>query len=145
MHRKLIVTIFTTLITAAGCVTTQDSGQTPTTVGEPPKTLTGDEIKSLISGRTVVGRTSDGFDIKAYNTPDGKISATSEQGGKTYRSDGTWEIQGNTVCAKWANKDWKPACSALTKNGETYLIKPTSSGVSPIPAAKYVDGNPYNL
>ena len=144
MNVKLILSIASALILAVGCATTQDSGQTSTSA-ETPKTLTGEEIRSLISGRTGEGMTSDGYYIKAYNFTDGRISATSEKNGKTYQSTGTWEIQGDTVCAKWANKDWKAACSTLTKNGDTYQIKPTTFNVPSIPKAKYSDGNPYNL
>lgn len=148
MNGKLALTTLIATLLASGCATTQDTAPaqpsaTPAAVVTP--SLTGEEIKALISGRTAEGRNSDGYYVKAYNTPDGKISATAAQGGKTYQSAGTWEIKGNTVCASWANKDWKPSCSTLTRIGESYLIKPTVSSVASMPAAKYVDGNPYNL
>lgn len=145
MNGNLALAILTASLFAAGCATTQDTSQSSTTPTEAQTLLTGEEIRSLISGRTAEGKTSDGYYVKAYNSPDGKMSATSERSGKSYLSTGTWEIKGNTVCATWANKDWKPACSTLTKIGESYLIKPIASSVASIPAAKYVDGNPYNL
>lgn len=83
--------------------------------------------------------------FKGYNSPDGKISATSEKGGKTYQSIGIWQIKGNTVCVNWNNKDWKPGCGTYTKNGESYFVKSTASSSPSIPAAKVVDGNPPNL
>ncbi len=145
MNSKHFIAIATASFLAMGCATTQETARPSATSAEPPTVLTGEEIMALISGRTGEGRTSEGYYIKAYNSPDGKISATSEKGGKTYQSTGVWEIQGNTVCAKWANKDWKSACSTFTKNGDGYFIKPTSSGVASIPSTKYADGNPYNL
>ena len=145
MNSKQAWAILTTCLLATGCATTQDAAQPSATPAEAPTMLTGDEIKSLISGRTGEGRNSDGYDVKYYNSPDGKVSATAAKGGKTYSSAGTWEIQGNTVCAKWANKDWKATCSSLAKNGQSYAIKPTTSGSASTPAAKLIDGNPYNL
>lgn len=145
INSKLIFAFLTATLFATGCATNQEMTQPSSSSTEAPTMLTGEEIKSLISGRTGEGRTSEGYYIKAYNSTDGKISATSEKAGKTYHSSGTWEIQGNTVCAQWDNKDWKSACSTFARIGDRYLIKPTVSGVPSIPATKYVDGNPYDL
>ena len=145
MNSKFAFAILTASLFATGCATTQDATQPSTTPAEAQTLLTGEEIRSLISGRTVEGKNSDAQNVKAYNSPDGTVSAVSAKGDKTYASTGTWEIQGNTICAKWDNKDWKPGCSTVTKNGENYLFKPTVSGIPSIPAAKLVDGNPHNL
>ena len=101
MNSKKAWAILTTCLLATGCATTQDAAQPSATPAEAPTMLTGDEIKSLISGRTAEGRNSDDYDFKLYHSPDGKVSATAAKGGKTYSSAGTWEIQGNTVCSKW--------------------------------------------
>ena len=79
MNGKLYFAILAASLLATGCATTQDTSQPSTTPAAAPVTLTGDEIKSLISGRTGEGRTSEGYYVKAYNSPDGKISATSEK------------------------------------------------------------------
>lgn len=130
---------------AACLATTQDATQPSTTPTEAQTLLTGEEIRSLISGNTVEGRLTDSYHFKGYNSPDGKISATSEKGGKTYQSIGTSQIKGNTVCVNWNNKDWKPGCGTYTKNGESCFVKSTAFGSPSIPAAKVVDGNPPNL
>lgn len=145
VKRELFLALITAAIFATGCATNQEITQPPSSSTEAPTTLTGDEIRALISGKTVEGRLSDGYYFKAYNAPDGKVSAISEKGGKTYQSSGTWEIEDNTICAVWSNKDWKSACHTYTKIGDTYQSKPTSFGVPSLPIAKFTEGNPYNL
>ena len=145
MNGKFAFAILTASLLATGCATTQDTAQSSTTPANAATMLTGEEIRSLISGNTVEGRLTDSYYFKGYNSPDGKISATSEKGGKTYQSIGIWQIKGNTVCVNWNNKGWKPGCGTYTKNGESYFAKSTASSSPSIPAAKVVDGNPPNL
>lgn len=145
VKRDLIFVFLTAAVFATGCATNQEMTEPSGSSTEAPTMLTGDEIRALISGKTVEGRLSDGYYFKAYNAPDGKVSAVSERGGKTYQSGGSWEIKGNTICAVWSNKDWKSACHTYAKLGDNYQSKPTTFGVPSLPAAKFVEGNPYNL
>lgn len=123
----------------AACGTTQ----------EPPSNaaagLSGEEIRVLVSGNTVEGQLSDGHYFKAYHFPDGKVSAVSEKGGKSYRSTGTWTVKDNSACTKWDDPGWSAGCFVWQKSGDTYLIKPASLGGPTLAAAKLVPGNPYNL
>ena len=144
MQTNLAIAVLAAAIVAAGCTTTQETSQ-PSSTATAPATLTGEEIKALVAGNTVEGMNSDGYYFKGYNSPDGKISASSEKGGKVYTSGGTWEIQGNTTCAKWTNPDWRSVCATYAKNGEGYYIKTTSRSIPSIPSAKVVPGNPHNL
>lgn len=145
MNVKFVFAILTASLLAAGCATTQDTAQPSTTPAEAPTTLTGEEIRSLISGNTVEGKDSYGYYFKGYHALDGTVSATSEKGSKSYQSTGTWQIKGNTFCVNWANKDWKSGCATYAKNGESYQYKSTLAGSPSIPAAKVVNGNPHNL
>ncbi len=145
MNVKFAFTILAASLFVTGCATTQDTTQSSTTPAEAPTMLTGEEIRSLISGNTVEGRVTDGYYFKGYHAPDGRVSATSEKGGKAYQSTGTWQIEGNTVCVNWADRDWKSGCGAYVKNGESYQFKSTGRGSPSIPTAKLVDGNPHNL
>ena len=145
MNVKFAFAILTASLLAAGCATTQDTAQPSTTPAEASTMLTGEEIRSLISGNTVEGKVSDGYYFKGYHAPDGTVSATSEGGGKTYRGTGTWQIKSDTVCVNWANKDWKSGCGTYAKNGESHQFKSTTFGGPSIPAAKVVEGNPHNL
>ncbi len=131
-------------VLTTGC-TTAPEATPPSTSTAVPATLTGEEIRTLVAGNTVEGLNTDGYYFKGYNNPDGRISATAEKGGKVYTSSGTWEIRGNTACAKWSNPDWQAACATYAKSGEGYVVQTTSRSVPSIPAAKVVAGNPYNL
>jgi hypothetical protein len=106
--------------------------------------LTGDDLRVLRAGKTFEGRTSDGAHVRVYNTADGKLSASSRVGNKTYANSGTWEIKGNEVCNYWNNPDWKNGCWTASQRGDTIYFKPTTSGV-PSTEGKLLDGNPYNL
>jgi hypothetical protein len=144
MKAKFVIAVLAAAIAAAACTTTQEVSQ-PSSTNAAPTALTGEEIKALVAGNTVEGLNTDGYYFKGYNAPDGKISASAEKGGKVYTSAGTWEIQGNTACAKWTNPDWKAVCATYAKNGDGYHIKTTSRSIPSIPSAKVVPGNPYNL
>ena len=110
----------------------------------PQVALTGDQLRPVGPGRTFEGRTSDGANVPVYNSPDGKLSASSRVGSKTYTNTGTWEIKDNVICNYWNNPDWKNGCWTATQRGDTVYFKPTTSGV-PSSEGKFLDGSPYNL
>jgi hypothetical protein len=119
------------------------TNEAPTTVG-PTVSLTGEQLRTLGAGKTFEGKTSDGAHIRVYHAPDGKISASSRSGSKTYTNNGTREIKDNAVCNFWNSPDWKNGCWTGTQRGDMYYFKPTTSGL-PSSEGKYLDGNPYNL
>ena len=127
------------LLMAAGCATTNE----PTEKDAPSVTLTGDDLRAVVD-KTFEGRTSDGYNIRVYNSRDGKLSATSRAGSKTYSNTGVREIKGNEVCNRWDNPDWKPGCWTAVRRGDVYYYTPTTPG-APSSQGKFLDGNPYNL
>ena len=60
------------LLLAGGCATTNE----PTEKDAPSVTLTGDDLRAIVD-KTFEGRTSTGYYIRVYSSPDGKLSATS--------------------------------------------------------------------
>ena len=138
---KAIATIVTSLslLFLTACATNEVSDN-----GSPQVALTGDQLRSLGTGKTFEGRTSDGAHIRVYSSPDGKTSASSRVASKTYTNTGMREIKDNSVCNYWNNPDWKNGCWTGTQRGDTYYFKPTTSGL-PSSEGKYLDGNPYNL
>lgn len=142
MKAKLTFALFSTIVLIAGCATTNE----PPDKDVPAVALSGDELRALVGniGKTFEGRTSDGFTIRVYNSPDGNLSATARSGGKTYTNTGVWEIKGNEVCNKWDNSEWKGGCRTVTQRGDNFYYTPTTSGI-PSTQGKLLDGNPYHL
>lgn len=144
MKSKLYAVLISTLVIAAGCATMQEgTSGSSSSVSTAPEVVRGDQLRATVSGKTFEGRSSEGFNVRAYNAPDGKKAVESSSGGKTYKSGGTWEIRDNTFCDKFDNPDWKGRCWTMTREGDVAIFKSTTGGLSV--RGKFLDGNPYNL
>lgn len=74
------------------------------------KKLSGDEIKALITGKTVsVTRKKDGKQWKMFFGADGKAF---EEAGS---AKGDWKVDGNTQCSMWVNG--KAKCATIVDLG----------------------------
>jgi hypothetical protein len=94
------------------------------------KILSGDEIKALITGKTVfVTRQNDGAQWKVYYTADGK-TLSSESGA------GTWEVKDGKHC----NSGVKLKCAQVTDLGDGTYARLKPNGDVAVTWTKIVDG-----
>lgn len=89
---------------------------------EESGTLSGPEVRALISGEVVKLDTPFGLSLPLYYRADGTvkgdISGFSMAGMLAPREDGRWWIDGNRMCQKWPSwYDGKTACFTIRKLG----------------------------
>ena len=82
--------------------------------------MTGDQLKELLSaGKTIkLGGPGSGYSGELVFTADGKAKgeAKTDDGKKTFRIEGVWEVRDDTLCRTWTELDeGKEVC-------ETWLI-----------------------
>ena len=110
--------------------------------------LTGDQIKQLVSGRTLYLET-----IAA-----GSITGVSGQGQHYYNPDGSaifktpkgeiwtgkWTIKDNTICVDWKQSPNNP-CTRYDKQGDAITLLNATTGQPRAKILKSADGNPEKL
>jgi hypothetical protein len=111
-----------------------------------PRQLNEAEILRTLRGRTLEGQQSDRSYVRAFCSPDGKVSALVDAAdGRKFWSGGAWEVRQDALCFRWRNRDWTSGCASVSLTGSGALaLKPVSGGPS-ISGAKVLDGNPYSL
>ena len=109
--------------------------------------MTGAEIKTLISGKSVY-----------LETTAASVTGKSGQGVIYYAEDGTalyktpagalwhgkWEIKGNTACNDWKERP-NPPCGRYDKTGDTISIIDSATGETRAKITKTAPGNPEKL
>ena len=108
--------------------------------------MTGDEIKSTISGNTVYlecGAASTGGQGKGaiYYAPDGAAVYKSARRGTLH---GSWAIKGNTLCTDWKEAPNNP-CSRYDKQGETITLIIVTTNKPRCKITKTAPGNAEKL
>ena len=73
--------------------------------------LSGDEIRSVVSGATVYATSVKGYAIMEKMNTDGSTSATA---GVSWSDTGVWSIEGDTWCLQWKKiRKGKKGCFEL--------------------------------
>jgi hypothetical protein len=108
--------------------------------------LTGDEIKAMISGKTVYlecGGTSTGGQGQGviYYAADGTALYKSAGRGMLH---GTWAVKGNTGCTDWKEVPNNP-CSRYDKEGDTITLVNVATNQPRCKISKTAPGNAENL
>ena len=109
--------------------------------------LTGDEIRTLIIGKTVHWDSPSNYNEgKWYYQKDGSWSGLCcVPSWNTYPS-GTWKIQGNKLCQKWEEGPSRligePRCYSYYKTGKGYFFRRKRWTAD---ITKIVEGNPDGL
>ena len=134
--------MFAVTITLGGCKT-----PAPGLIEPGQKPLTGEEIKELLVGSSVVGSTQDiytggaifGSNYTIFYPSYGKF-----RGSLGYATDqGVWSVRGNIYCRTWDNwLDNEETCYRFYKKGNK-VIKVALSGFIRVQTLK--PGNPDNL
>lgn len=77
------------------------------------KNLTGDEIQSLFSGKSIKGQTSKGFTVEYRFEKDGYLFGNSSSS----TDGGTWSVKDGSFCIKF--RKWNDSCptTVAIKNG----------------------------
>ena len=90
-----------------------------------PATLSGDELRQAISGKTVYLNVS-GFELPIRYNANGRMSgkmstiAASFSRGDGASDTGKWWVADNQLCQQWSSwMDGKTYCYKLTRNGAT--------------------------
>lgn len=133
---KPMLAIPVLLLALASCKTAEESLKE---AGNKP--LTSVELRSLLSGNTLLGTNDRGFDYVTYYRPDG----TSHLKSKKFDEQGKWRIDpANGYCTQWPfMNDGKEQCRSIYKVGDRYqMIRPDGSDSSTFTIAK---GNPNKL
>jgi hypothetical protein len=113
-------------VTALAIPVSTPSESLPNTVMVPAQSqpqlqrLPASEMRGLISGNTVSGKSERGSDFHVYHSPDGKMSG---QARLAYYDVGTWEITDDgKYCRRWTN--WREGardCFEMFEVGEDRL------------------------
>jgi hypothetical protein len=108
--------------------------------------MTGDEIKAMISGKTVYlecGGTSTGGQGQGviYYAADGTALYKSAGRGMLH---GTWAVKGNTRCTDWKEVPNNP-CSRYDKQGDTITLVNVATNQPRCKISKTASGNAENL
>ena len=140
---KASVVINSGLLALTCCVLIAGCAEVPTTV--PGQQMTGEEIKMLITQRTLEcedtargrywGFHPDAETATAKYT-DNHGTSTLAKAKMTYTSD--------TVCPTWNNKDWSSHCSEFWREGDVIRAVNKKNRKDRC-IGKMVDGNPYGL
>jgi hypothetical protein len=109
--------------------------------------LTGQEIKSLLSGKTIYLQLTA---ASASATPGQGVIYYAGDGTALYKTPsgaiwhGTWVTKENTLCVDWKERP-NNACVRYTKNGEVISIVDATTGQTRGTLVKIVDGNAEKL
>lgn len=106
--------------------------------------LSGDEIRTLIAGKTFEGRYADDGSVYIdFRAADGRLS-TLEPSGKTYI--GTWEIEGNRLCLTYPTAPIPlPKCLEIAEKNGHYAEFRTSGPTMGKLGAEYISITPGNV
>lgn len=97
--------------------------------------LSADQIKALISGKTVYAKhLKKGFDFKVYFDADGK-TAIRDDGGNPVET--TYSFDGDKHCLEWKGKN---RCAQIVDNGDGTYSRLNKSGKAFIIWNRFVDG-----
>jgi hypothetical protein len=104
-----------------------------------PRALTGEELKSEITGNTLTGRHASGMPYSEYHSPDGRIYGHNNH---VPVRDGCWVIRADEVCYTY-EKGPAPGvfCWRFFRAPGGYTILLPSTGT--VGTAKLETGNPY--
>ena len=109
--------------------------------------MTGAEIKTFISGKTVYLETTA---ASATGAPGQGVVYLAEDGTALYKTPtgaiwhGKWDTKGNTFCADWAERPNNP-CARWDKTGDTVTIIDSVSGQTRAKVVKTAPGNAEKL
>jgi hypothetical protein len=109
--------------------------------------MTGEEIKSFISGKTGYGETTAASVVGAAGQGTIYWAADGTAVRKTPAGDiwhGTWSIKGNLYCSEW-KEGAKGPCMRLEKQGNAVSFIDSDTGKVRVKVAKTVPGNAENL
>ncbi len=109
--------------------------------------LTGDEIQTLIIGKTVHWSSrGNGNEGKYYYRKDGSWSGACCVPSFNFDPNGTWKIEGNKLCKRWEKGPsrliGKRRCYSYYKTGKGYSYRRRRLVVDVI---KIVEGNPDGI
>lgn len=133
---KRALAVFSMIFVLVSCKTAEEALRES---GHKPLSAT--EVKSLISGNTLIGETDKGFDYIAYYRPDGTAHLKS----KKFDEKGKWRVdQADGYCSQWTSiNDGKEQCRRIYKVSSGYqFIRPDGSDSSTFTIEK---GNTKNL
>ena len=103
------------------------------TSGHAAKTLSGDEVKALITDKTVsVKRVKDGAQWKAYFGADGTSVTSGAVSGES-----TWHVDGD---GRHCNEGVKLKCAAVVDNGDRTYARVKPNGSPAVMWTEIVDG-----
>ena len=116
---------------------------------EPPsgsgRLMTGEEIKTLITHRSIEGTNSLGGHYLVYY-PDSEtlVLRYTEPNGPTTDVKGRLTYKAHAYCVAWNRKDWGNQCYRFERDGEeiVYRNMKDKKEFGPI---KMLDGNPFGL
>ena len=131
------------LLTLTCCVLIAGCAEAPTTV--PGQQLTGEEIKILITQRTLeCENTGRGHYWGFHPNAETATAKYTDNHGKTTLAKAKLTYTSDTVCPTWDNKDWNSSCSEFWREGDVIrtVIKKNRKDRC---IGKVVDGNPYGL
>ncbi len=143
MKDYYVVAIAMTIVTVSGIAGVSGCAEAPP--ARSGHVMTGEEIKTLFSGKSEETTTSDGGTYRAYHPdaesergaytgPDGKITKVSAR--LSYKSE--------AICAVFEPKDWGIQCYQFVRDGNkisyTNLKNKKDYGVVTV-----VDGNPFGF
>ena len=109
--------------------------------------MTGEEIRSFVSGKTLYVQTGPGSVTGTIG--EGAIYLA-EDGTGLYKTPsgaiwhGTWTIRDNNYCSNW-KEGWKRPCQRFERHGDTVNSFDVETGQLRIKITKTVPGNAENL
>ena len=129
---RMIVTLIVTPAAALGIVGSAVAAD-----------LTGQEIKTLISGKTIYIQTTA---ASATGTPGQGVVYFAADGTSLFKTQtgaiwhGTWVTKETTLCVDWKERP-NNACVRYTKNGEVVTVLDAVTGQTRATLTKIADGN----
>jgi hypothetical protein len=109
--------------------------------------MTGAEIKTFISGKTVYLETTA---ASVTGTPGQGVIYWADDGTALYKTPtgalwhGKWETKGNTLCADWRERPNNP-CTRWDKTGDAVTILDSATGQTRAKVSKTAPGNAEKL
>ena len=108
------------------------------------KEITGDALKSILSGNTYVGVNPRGSKFTIYYDPSGEMRGKYRRGDKSGTDAGKWTVEGGQYCPHW--KKWrkgKKECHTAFMEGDRIWLENPEAKLNSNGIIK--KGNPDNL
>lgn len=105
--------------------------------------LTGDQIQTLFSGKTVTGHHEvHDYDFESYYDADGTFRSYQDATGRPKRAK--WWVASNDMCIQWETQS-QPLCRPIVSRGNTYrkVVKPNGKLI--VTFESFQPGNPKSL